>query len=483
MFSFFKRAFALAVSFVVSFCIIPFVEILADESGNIFVNNAIIGEKYQLYKVFDLSYSGTAPNIITAPTYTKQSSDPFFYELNSEESPFKLTQILSTNEYAVTYKSGYSSTDPRISDFFKSKESLLGGRAISSASLDANSCAVGETIQWNSVSFGYYWLSSSAGSYIMLESTTPNISINEKNTVPSFKAVQKSRVEDAFTDQKISGTINDPVYYQIQITPGKGNNKAMNIVSDLTYLHSISGVNVTLTRSGETPQTVNSTSYTQTVSDTNDRKLTITFSDTFVSTLAETDMLTIDYQAILSKDAKVINNQGDVNENTITFQYSNQTSTQKLFIETTKITITKADSQNKVLNGAIINIYRESTGGTAITFKTLNDTTLYPDPSGIEDIKLSSWDIKGLATGKYYIEEVQAPKGYQKLTQRKEITVDGNNTGTISNPTVNGGFIIVNKPGITLPASGSSSFLVLAITGCITMAAGIFLVLLHRRHV
>lgn len=479
MFSFFKRAFALAVSFVVSFCIIPFVEILADESGNISVNNAIIGEKYQLYKVFDLTYSGS----LTAPTYKRQASDLFFDALISEESPFILTQIMSTDEYVVTYKSDYSSTDSRIIDFLKNRESLLDRRAISSTGLDENSCARSTTIQWNSVSFGYYWLSSSAGSYIMLESTTPNISINEKNTVPSFKAVQKSRAEDAFTDQKISGTINDPVYYQIQITPGKGNNKAMNIVSDLTYLHSISGVNVTLTRSGETPQAVDSTSYTQTVSDTSNRKLTITFSDTFVSTLAETDMLTIDYQAILSKDAKVINNQGDVNENTITFQYSNQTSTQALLIETTKITLTKADSQNRVLNGATINIYRESTGGTAITFKTLNDTTLYPDPSGIEDIILSSWHIKGLATGKYYIEEVQAPKGYQKLTQRKEITVDGNNTGTVSGTTVNGGFIIVNEPGITLPASGSSSFLVLALTGCITMAAGIFLVLHHRRHV
>lgn len=257
----------------------------------------------------------------------------------------------------------------------------------------------------------------------------------------------------------------------------------MNIVSDLTNLHSISNVNVTLTHSGETPQAVDSTSYTQTLSGTDNKKLTITFSDTFVSTLSETDVLTIDYQAILSKNAKVINDQGDVNENTITFQYSNQTATQTLFIETTKITITKADSQNKVLNDAIIRVYRESAGGTAITFKTLNDTTLYPDPSGIEDIKLSSWDIKGLATGKYYIEEVQAPKGYQKLTQRKEITVDGNNIGTISNPTVNGGFIIINEPGITLPASGSTSFLVLAITGCITMAAGVFLVLHNRRHI
>lgn len=479
MFSFFKRAFALAVSFVVSFCIIPFVEILADESGNISVNNAIIGEKYQLYKVFDLTYSGS----LTAPTYKKQASDPFFDALISEESPFILTQIMSTDEYVVTYKSDYSSTDSRITDFFKSRESLLGGRAISSTGLDGNSCARSTTIQWNSVSFGYYWLSSSAGSYIMLESTTPNISISEKNTVPAFKAVQKSRVEDAFTEQKISGTINDPVYYQIQITPGKGNNKLMNIVSDLTNLHSISNVNVTLTHSGETPQAVDSTSYTQTLSGTDNKKLTITFSDTFVSTLSETDVLTIDYQAILSKNAKVINDQGDVNENTITFQYSNQTATQTLFIETTKITITKADSQNKVLNDAIIRVYRESAGGTAITFKTLNDTTLYPDPSGIEDIKLSSWDIKGLATGKYYIEEVQAPKGYQKLTQRKEITVDGNNIGTISNPTVNGGFIIINEPGITLPASGSTSFLVLAITGCITMAAGVFLVLHNRRHI
>ena len=147
------------------------------------------------------------------------------------------------------------------------------------------------------------------------------------------------------------------------------------------------------------------------------------------------------------------------------------------------IAVPPADSQNRVLNGATINIYRESTGGTALKFSIANGDYLFPDPSGTDDIKLSSWDIKGLATGKYYIEEVQAPKGYQKLTQRKEITVDGNNIGTISNPTVTGGFIIINEPGITLPASGSTSFLVLAITGCITMAAGVFLVLHNRRHI
>ena len=479
MFSFFKRTFALAVSFIMALCIIPLTEILADESGNISVNNAIIGEKYQLYKVFDLTYSGS----LTAPTYKKQSSDPFFDALISAESPFELTRIMSTDEYVVTYKSGYSSTDSHIIDFLKSKESLLDGRAISSANLDGNSCACGTTIQWNSVSFGYYWLSSSAGLYVMLDSTTPNITITEKNSVPTFTAYQKSRIEDNFTDHQISGTINDPVYYQIQITPGKGNNKAMNIVSELTNLHSISGVNVTLTRSGETPQAIDSTSYTQTVSDTDNRKLAIRFSDTFVSTLADTDVLTIEYQAILSKNAKVIGEQIDANNNTITFQYSNQTSNQTLLIETTKITITKADSQSKVLNGAIVRIYRESAGGTALRFKNVNDNYLISDPSGTEDIKLSSSDIKGLATGKYYIEEVEAPKGYQKLTQRMEITVDGNNTGRIDGTTVTGGFIIVNKPGITLPASGSSSFLVLTITGCITMAAGIFLVLHHRRHV
>lgn len=483
MFSFFKRTFALAVSFIMALCITPLTEILADESGNISVNNAIIGEKYQLYRLFDLTYSGTGSSIITAPTYTKQSeSDPFFDALNSDASPFVLAQITNTTRYNVTYKTGYSTTDSRIANFFKNQESNLSAYVVPSSNLNANSCAVSQNIGWTNVPYGYYYLSSSAGSYVMLDSTTPNITITEKNTVPAFKVFQKSRAEDAFTEQIISGTINDPVYYQIQITPGKGNDKAMNIVSELTNLHSISGVNVTLTRSGETPQAVDSTSYTQTLSGTDNSKLEIRFSDTFVSTLADTDVLTIDYQAILSKYAKVIGEQIDANNNTITFQYSNQTSTKTLLVETTIITISKTDEHHKLLNGAIIHIYRESTGETPMKF-TEKSEKLITDPNGQADIKLSTQDIKGLATGEYYIEEVKAPAGYTVLSERQKIVVNGNNTGTINDTTVTGGFIIVNEPGITLPASGSSSFLVLAITGCITMAAGIFLVLHNRRHV
>ena len=90
--------------------------------------------------------------------------------------------------------------------------------------------------------------------------------------------------------------------------------------------------------------------------------------------------------------------------------------------------------------------------------------------------------IKGIAAGTYYLEEVKAPAGYQRLKQRHQIDVTQDETGTVNmtSGVVTGGFQIVNTPGITLPASGSVSHLLLVVAGCISMVAGIYLVIRYR---
>ena len=135
-----------------------------------------------------------------------------------------------------------------------------------------------------------------------------------------------------------------------------------------------------------------------------------------------------------------------------------------------------------MLSGAEIRLYKQATGGTAITFsQASNSGTLYPDPDGTADIQLKKKDIKGLPAGTYYIEETKAPPGYQKLTERTPIAVTTDNLGDYDNGVINGGFRIVNKPGIALPASGSSTGLILLGCASISMIAGILLIAGSRK--
>ena len=132
-----------------------------------------------------------------------------------------------------------------------------------------------------------------------LTDTAYNPTIQEKNTVPVFTAYQRISSQDSYTTDKLGGYINYPVYYKIDIFPGKGNNKQMQIESHLNRLNNISDVAVQLTKNGLTSP-VDPSHYTLT---NENSSLTVIFLADYISTLTETDVLTITYQAILTKDA------------------------------------------------------------------------------------------------------------------------------------------------------------------------------------
>lgn len=470
MFTNIRRLTALLISLFISNIIFPFTVIAADDTGSITLSNAVVGETYHLFKVFDITFTQS----LKAATYTKQgSSDPFLIALQSDASPFVLTQVLSTDEYVVDQKTTSGNFKEEVTSFLKANESLLTEfTSATTSNIDSNHKAQSDSIKWENLPFGYYYVSTSTGSYVSLTNTAPQATLEEKNTVPAFRAYHSLTNNSGYKTEKLGGFINYPVFYKIDISPGKGNNKEMKIESQLRHLDSISNIAIQLTTNGLTSP-VDPSHYTLT---NENSSLTVIFLADYISTLKETDVLTITYQAILTKNAVTMSDQqSQQNYNQIKFTYSNQTSTNTLYIETTKFTLSKTDENKNMLSGAQIKIYKTETGGTPLKFK-INNGTAYLDPSGTEDIVLNKKDIMGLPAGTYYIEETKAPPGYQKLTKRQAINVTTDNLGDNENGVITGGFWIVNKPGIAIPDSGSSTGLILLGCASVCMAAGILLI-------
>ena len=81
---------------------------VGDGNGSITLENGTTGQKYQLYKVFDATYSGTNVSY----TFTKTDANAEFYTaLTASTSPFTVTETATANKYQVIKKDGVTDAD------------------------------------------------------------------------------------------------------------------------------------------------------------------------------------------------------------------------------------------------------------------------------------------------------------------------------------------------------------------------------------
>lgn len=534
-----KRIFALVLASLLAMA--TALPALAATTGSITLSGAKVGETYNIYKVFDLTYGGSA----TSYTYTSSGEgDTFLAKLQEDTSPFSVSATTTANKYTVTKKS--TALDSDISTFLNTNFSSLsaytgatkegfytGDNLETTEVVETEDMASATTVKWSGLDLGYYYVTSSLGSAVVLTNTKPNATISEKNTVPSQTKTQVVHngtgepAADSYKTDQLHVQIGDIIYYQIEIADGKTTDKVLTIddvmTSGLTFNDNVT---VTYQKSGASELPVDAASYTLT-KDTATNSFKIVFDANFIKTIDEGDKIYIRYTATVNQNATSISSTTETNTSTLT--YSAQKIPKSVSAVTYKFQLNKftLDSSNvyQDLYGAVFEIYRGSraadnkvwfvkgaddngvptlivagmganapsgVSGALSEIRLTEKSTAEGDGKDIDTNSLNSTKviIKGLGYETYVIHETDSPDGYNLADDitisnegaiLKAITVKIEDNDGANNDT--GVLNIENNSGTEIPVPatggiGTTIFYVLG--GILLVGAGILLVTKRR---
>ena len=199
---------------------------VAENDGTLTIQNATIGRTYTVYKVFDATYSGT--NI--SYTYTKTGeSDALFAALTDTEdalNPFVLTATVVENVYNVTINA--DATAEAISEWLTAHKDLL--------TQTASQVAESSTVTFTNLPYGYYYVTSTLGAAVSIDTVTPNVTIIDKNQEPDWdnggKYINVAGVRVYINSANIGETLNFVV--PVVATNGVGDKLATSYIIDDT---------------------------------------------------------------------------------------------------------------------------------------------------------------------------------------------------------------------------------------------------------
>ena len=352
------------------------------------------------------------------------------------------------------------------------------------------------------------------------------VTVKPKSAVPKVdKKIVENKTEKDATTAKVGDVVNFELTgalpsnyedytsykYEFHDTLSKG----------LTYNDDIEVYvknGTTETKLASDSYTVTPAKNTATTTPTDATTITVTFADLKTAkgennadvTIDKDSKIIVKYSATLNENAIV---GGEGNTNTVKLVYSNDpnntstgtTKDDKATVYTFQLNVTKVDGTDNQtqLSGAKFKLYY-GTDNTKHYVKEVTDdhtikswTTTESEALELTTDNNGNITVKGLKEGTYYLEETEAPDGYNKLTApvKVEITNDSTNiheldsvtadnkSGTVdTNNKAIGTITIANNKGSTLPSTGGMGTKLFYTIGGILMAgAAIVLVVRKRR--
>ena len=447
-----------------------------NNNGSITINDAEKGHTYNAYQILVLESYNT-----DVGAYSYKANDKWKVWLGSQ------TQYVSIDDQ------GYVTWVEKADAAAFAKAALAHAKEASIAP-DAIKTADSTTVAFTGLNLGYYLVDTTLGTLCSLNTTTPNVEMEEKNEVPSqTKEVQED--SDGFWGSENTAEIGDTVNYKTTINAKPG--------AQSYILHDVMSAGLTLNPESITVaepagvtkgQDANSGDYHVVTTGLSDGcKFEVVFHQSYLDTITANTDIVVTYSAVVNENAKVSPSD---NPNETKLEYGEASNPEDKFTPpsetktyTFKVDVVKTDSDNKVLDGAQFKLYDAEIGG--------NEIALVKDPdgvyrfakygeTGVEYITTvnGQLEIKGFdANTNYYLEETKAPDGYNKLAERVEIAVkEANLEATVSNGIwQNGGVHIENKTGSLIPSTGGMGTTIFYIIGGVLVAAaGIFFVIRRR---
>lgn len=341
--------------------------------------------------------------------------------------------------------------------------------------------ATSSTVKFTNLKLGYYLVVSSGWDndvtvVCSLDTTDPDVDIEEKNGKPT---IEKKIVENGTTTSSNTAGIGD--YVQFQITVNAIDGQPSNYV-----VHDKMSTGLTFVNNTERPVTVKVGSRDLTATEysfetpTDDCTFELKINDGIPSA---NDKITVTYYGQVNSSALI--NGDNTNEAKLTYGTNGESSWEQTTTKVFGFNVHKydgADTSKSLLAGAQFRLY-----------KTVDETTFY---AKFSDGLLTGWTsteseatiltsndktelvLNGLDAGTYYLEETQAPDGYNKLTDPVKVTIT--NEGVVESAT-NGAIFVANNAGATLPSTGGIGTTIFYVIGGGLMVAAVVLLVTKKR--
>ena len=462
----------------------------ASSTGTITIDNAVTGTTYKAYRIFDLESYDTNKDVYSYKLNTKWN-DFSTYSTTIDSNTVSAADFFSVN--SAGYIEWKDAKKDAGADFAKLAKAFVVEKNIE---WDRTETASSTTVTFTNLTLGYYLVDTSLGSLCSLNTTAPSVTIKEKNsdTTIEKKIVITGTTGDEKVDSNSAG-IGDTVNFSITITVKDGAPKNYVLhdkLSGLTFNPDSLEVKV-----GTTTLNPN-TDYTLVTNPTDGDSFDVNFTN---GKLKTNDVVVVTYSATVAADATIA---GAGNKNTAKLEYNGKDSTEEVtttYVWELNVHKYTLDSKNKevALSGAKFVLYRMDNGVkkyAKLTNKKIvgwvtdkdNATTL--ETSGTGDIL-----IEGLNVGTYYLEETEAPVGYNKLTEPIEVEITAttsvtsgsetvqykNSSETSYTPATDATVKVLNNAGTQLPSTGGIGTTIFYVIGGVLMAVAAVLLVTKKR--
>lgn len=447
----------------------------AEEKGTITVDNPVADQTYTAYKIFDVTYNSAKTNY----SYTIETTSEWY-------STVKAYAETTGNGLTLTGVAGDNTTFVvSTTDAFSAPAFANALKAAVSGKTGTTLTADGTTVKAANLDLGYYFVTSSTGALCNLTTTDPTVTIHDKNDIPFDKVDNKESVDvGEIVTYTITGKVPDytgftTYTYLITDTMSEGLTFQKNVKVTVGGTDVTSACTITYDKDG------NANKFTVSIP-VLDKQYNIG------------DEIKVTYTAVVNEKAVA-----KIENNAATLTYSNDptdtsktttTPEDKETVYSAKVVINKyvKGSNTEKLAGAEFLLYKEvKTDGSDTTTKYYykwNETDKkveWTTDKAQATVKITNDEgaasFDGLKDGTYYLEEVEAPAGYNLLKGPVPVTVNGANatTADLSSLTVTGN--VENSSGAELPETGGMGTTIFYVLGSVLILAAVVLLVTRKR--
>ena len=460
------------------------------ETGSITINDAVVGQTYTIYQILDLESYNASAN-----AYAYKAATAWSAFIN--DGAIKGVYVNVDAQGYVTCKDGADAAAfaKAAQKYAKENNSIANQGSVT---------ATTTTVSFNGLDLGYYLVDTTLGTLCSLDTTNPNVEMYEKNEVPTnVKTVEED--SNNTWGSKDDADIGQTVNFKSTITAQKG---AQNYIfhDEMSAGLTLNDASIKVyTLSGEVETELDTANYVIKTENTckTDCDFEVHFTQSYLDTISDATTIVIKYSATLNENAKV-GVEGNPNKSYLDYgtNPSDETKPGSTTPPSTTTTYTWDMDVLKYANGDESKVLKDAqfvllnkdttkvatvvngkiTGWVDVPNAGQDGSIPWPENTVLTTGENGKIEIDGLDADTYYLREVQAPAGYNKIVEDVEVVITGSTTGENGNLTYTTVLAKVNnQSGTELPSTGGMGTTIFYVLGGVLVVGAVVLLITKKR--